>query len=502
MVPNPRPEIPSLRLGLPQAVAHWAKYRADETALFAEPDTLSYSELHQLGADVHGHVAEVAEPGSRVAIVVESKVAFISALTGVISAGCTGVICPTSWSQDQLGQVVHDNTIRLMILDADRPELRSPGGAPLPYINLPLAHAARGRAHTRYRRLATADWAVLFSSGTTGRPKGIVRNDLSILTELVGWCLELNLGRSTRFYVGRPFFYTGGLLLSASTLIVGGCVISPPTHTPELFVRLCCEDPFTYAFLLPSQIQDLVTFANVHAISPLNSTLLSMGAFIEPDLKREAIARLGCGIIESWGNSEGLGTIAWTDDSITRTDSIGRPFLGDELLITDEQGNPLPDGQCGRLSGRADSCLSYYQNRDDLNRCLIKGDLVISEDVGYQHEDGYFYLVARASDLVVRGGITINLLEIERHASRLEGIRASCAVALPRARGDPRIVVAVEPCPERLLDSAKVKELLNASLPGSHSVDAVVVVAELCRNAAGKIDTERVRATVEARGVR
>lgn len=498
MTLEPRPDIPALRLGLAQSVAHWGKYRAAETALIVGTERLSYSDLDQLATDVHGRVSAIAEPGARVGIVVDSKVSFVSTLIGVIRAGCTGVICPSSWSQEQLGQVIHDNTVRLLVLDVDRSELKCADGAPVGCIKVPLQYDASPTARTTCRRLATSDWAVLFSSGTTGRPKGIVRNDLSILNELIGWCLELSLGRTTQFYVGRPLFYTGGLVLAASTLLVGGCVISPTTHTPDLFVRLCGEHHPNYAFLLPSQIEELVAFAKGHAISPLNTTILSMGAFIEPDLKREAIARLGCAFIESWGNSEGLGTIAWTDDSVTRTNSIGRPFLGDELLITDEQGNALPYGNNGRLSGRADSCLSYYQSRDDLNRCLIKGDLVISEDVGYQDAQGYFYLVARVSDLVSRAGTTVNLREIERHANRLEEVRTSCAVALSTASAITRIIVAVELRPDSHIDCAKTKELLNAALPPSHFVDGVTVVAELCRNAAGKVNIESVRASMEA----
>lgn len=492
------PEVPVLRLGLSQAIGHWAAYRGEHAAMIVGSETLSYAELDRRCEAVRGCLSAALTSQARVGIAVEGKALFVPALVGTIRAGCTAVLCQPGWSGEHLTAVTDDGDIRLFVHDSDSCLPRRGNGDIVPTVRLPQAMTQTGVcASAPHKRLVTSEWAMLFSSGTTGRPKGIVRNDLSILNELVCWCLELSLSRSTHFYVGRPLFYTGGLVLTSATLLVGGTVISPPAHSAEAFVEWCSKSPPSYAFLLPRQVAELVELSRRRAIDPLNTTILTMGEFIDPDLKREVPGRLGCKIIESWGNSEGLGTIATPEDTVVRPESIGRPFLGDSLAITDDQGQPLPYGQQGRLAGSADSCLSYYQNREDLNRCLIKGDTLISEDVGYQDGNGYFFLVGRTTDFVKRDGIPINLREIERHANRISGVRASCAVALPTPEAVSKILVAVEiPAPTAVTGEELIAPL-NAALPPSHRVDDVTVVPELDRNAAGKVVVTSVRSMME-----
>src|SRR5258708_21843818 len=117
-----------------------------------------------------------------------------------------------------------------------------------------------------------------------------------------------------------------------------------------------------------------------------------MGAPISSATKRAVRERLGAELIESWGNSEGLGTITEREDLDKRPDSVGRPFLTDQLYVLDEAGKRLGPGEIGRLAGLADSRLLEYQNRRDLNEELLRGDLAISEDLGDVDADGYLHL--------------------------------------------------------------------------------------------------------------
>lgn len=494
---RPTDPTPALRLGLSQCLAHWARYQGERPALITGSSRLTYANLDRRAVEAQNLLTGRVCPGERVAIVVNSKAEFIPWLIAINRAGCTAVICQPFWSCDQLGIAFNDNNVRVAVYDGDPTEITRPDGTPFDCVSALLPNQLDPRVPLPCRRLVTSECFVLFSSGTTGQPKGIVRTDFSLLNEFVCWCLELSLSRSTQFYIGRPLFYTGGLMLAGATLMAGGTVLAPQNHSCEEFVQLCRQTPPTYAFFVPPQIQELVRFAKQRKGLRLKTTILSMGDFIEPDVKEEAQSYLGCDIIESWGNSEGLGTITSRDDLAIRPKSIGRPFVGDQLIVVTEDGNQVATGCHGRIAGAADSCLSYYQSRDDLNRCLIKDGLVISEDLGFQDDEGYFYLTGRATDFVKRGSATVNVRDIERYASQLNGVKASCAVSIECEGGDPKLVVAVETTPERNSTREQLLTSLNSFLAPADRVDDVAIVPLLERNAAGKVIVDRVRESVE-----
>ena len=102
------------------------------------------------------------------------------------------------------------------------------------------------------------EWGIIYSSGTTGAPKGIVRSDLSMFTELVGWCLELPITRNSIAFIGRPVYYTGGLVLTAATLLVGGSAILPHEWSVTIYKSFMSTNVVDFAFLIPDQVRELI----------------------------------------------------------------------------------------------------------------------------------------------------------------------------------------------------------------------------------------------------
>jgi acyl-coenzyme A synthetase/AMP-(fatty) acid ligase len=487
------PENPPLRLGLANAISHWAIYRTDTPALVVGSERVGYKQLHQQSLEIELALANSVMPEERVALVVESKLSFIPALVAIIRAGCTAVIAQPGWTQEQLHGCFAANRVAAVVHDVECGSPTLSKGAKLPMIRLPIRTGAKAHGRPVVSRNASDEWAVLFSSGTTGKPKGMVRSDNSVLNELMGWCLELGIRGDTRFYVGRPLFYTGGLMLTASTMLVGGSAIVPASHDDAAFCALCQENPPDLCFLVPSQIQRLVERARSAVLPPLRTTILTMGSFIEPALKVEAASILGCKVIESWGNSEGLGTITTPEDLASRPSSVGRPFLCDRILVVDEEGKVQPPGQLGRLAGFADSTLSYYESREDLNRCLIRDGMVISEDIGSMDAEGYVYLAGRADDFVTINGSIVNLREIDRALCRLPEVAAACVIDIAEPAQPPRIMAAIEPRPSAVCDrDGIVRQIHEAGGPGT-CLERVLVIEQLERNAAGKIHVESVR---------
>jgi acyl-coenzyme A synthetase/AMP-(fatty) acid ligase len=326
----------------------------------------------------------------------------------------------------------------------------------------------------------------------------IERDHESIVTEIVGWCLELPLNRSSVFYVGRPLFYTGGLVLALSSLFVGATVIAndyeEDDDTAEVwddYQRELSERDVEWAFFVPDQIR---SFSKVEPKPKRHSTfVLVMGAPISGAEKRAARDALGSQVVESWGNSESLGTITEPEDLDQRPDSVGRPFLTDELQVVDETLRECPPGEIGRIAGAETAGFQKYSNRPDATKEVKRNALIISDDIGRCDEDGYFYVAGRDQDVVLRGKTSLVLPRIADKVRTCDGI-AGVEVCASDGEGDLEIAAAVVLAPGRSSTGDELCDELNAALDIEEHLSRVVVVEALPRLASGKVNRLAVHA--------
>jgi fatty-acyl-CoA synthase len=209
-----------------------------------------------------------------------------------------------------------------------------------------------------------------------------------------------------------------------------------------------------------------------------------MGGPISGDEKIRVSHLFRCNIVESWGNSESLGTITEAEDLANRPDSIGRPFVCDDLFIVDENLVPLAPGERGRIAGGIEAGFIRYCNRPEATDQARRDGLIISEDYGLQDEDGYFYILGRLSDNVVRDGRSIFLSQLEARIRSDEQINECCVTSI----GDEeavQIVAVVSPTVKT--DPGKILDRLNRMFPPYERID-YVLLADIPKVPSGKID--------------
>lgn len=484
----------TLRIGLARSAAHWAKYHPKKPAIVTDGRDVTYGDLEALACRYHALAEERgATFGQRVGLQLFDRAHFLAALTGVIRTGATAVIIQPDWPDGYISAAIEDADCMLVFRDKAPLAKESPFEAfgieqIISSDNLNIKVMPKTRHHSD-------EWGILYSSGTTGRPKGIVRTDWAMLSESLSWIFEMPITRDTVFYNGRPFYYTGGLVLGVATLLVGGTLISPRSHSPEALDQAASAMSLDYAFLSPYQIEEIVVQARSGRKFGVPSTILTMGTYIEAHLKQEAIELLGCDLMESWGNTEGLGTLSERSDTRFRPNSIGRAFVGDVMTVVDKNGVELGPNQAGQLAGASDTNLLRYERREDDDRCVRSGDLIISEDVGYYDADGYFYLLGRTADFFTKNGEEINLRDIERALMRFDGVSAACAIMVESASDDPLLIMTVVELrsASRGVPAAVIKEAVNANLTASARINEMIIVERLERNAGGKIIVAKVR---------
>ncbi|MCK5020194.1 MAG: AMP-binding protein, partial [Candidatus Peribacteraceae bacterium] len=318
--------------------------------------------------------------------------------------------------------------------------------------------------------------------------KGIVRTYYSIISELFGWFIELEINNQTHSYIGRPVYYTGGLVISLTTLFLGGTISAIDDHSPELYYEYIKKWPVDLSFFVPSNIPYLIDYFITNKITiKCGKKILVMGAPISQNVKVQARDILNTSIIESWGNTEGLGTITSQDDLYTRPTSIGRPFLTDSLFIIDDAKNILPPFEIGRIAGSTDSRFSYYQNREDLTEQLVSPDMIISEDLGYVDGEGYFYICGREKEVIVTSKFKMFPSLVENMIFELEVFQEVALIGVGTGE-DIKPVCAVTIKEGVRKDKGVLIENINTLIVEMGQISDLFVIEQMPKNASGKID--------------
>jgi len=433
----------------------------------------------------------------RVAVAVRSKPLLLVSILAVVRAGRSVVLLNPQLPVDTIRMNKREAEAEVVIHDAHYRPLASTLGvqqsSAIDVSNFEW-NPAKPVAVTWPRSTPENLWGVVYSSGTTGVPKGIERDHNSIVTEVVGWCLELGLNRETAFYIGRPLYYTGGLVLCLATLLVGGTAYLSDYRDDNDFAeiwtdyqRVVASERLSWAFFIPQQIREFLRLVRLSGIAPqAASSVLVMGAPITGQEKIDARQTLRSEIVESWGNSESLGTITDPEDLSTRPNSVGRPFIGDELCIVDETGQAVCPGERGRIAGGEEAGFSRYSSRPAETERVKRNQLIISDDVGFVDESGYFYVLGRVQDEVIIGGRTVYIPDLEARLRRGEGI-LDCAIVVPdKTDGAAELVALIVLTQVAPWDALRTE--CNRLLAGGLSFARVYQVEAIPRLPSGKID--------------
>ena len=210
-----------MQFGLLEAVRHWSRFRRDEVALISNEQRITYGELY-LKAERLAKAIHAQQPDRRVAVTTQRKSAFLAALLGVMRAGRSAILLNPCLTEESLRVTISDTAPALVVQDRDLAQAWFPPVLEgTPKIIVDDLKPEQSSDVPWPERSPDSEWGVVFSSGSTGIPKGIVRNHNSMITEIMGWCFELPLTRQSVFYIGRPLFYTGGLVLALASLFVG-----------------------------------------------------------------------------------------------------------------------------------------------------------------------------------------------------------------------------------------------------------------------------------------
>jgi cyclohexanecarboxylate-CoA ligase len=338
---------------------------------------------------------------------------------------------------------------------------------------------------------------ILYTSGTTGQPKGVMHTHNTLYGPIEQYIRALDLTRDDVVLQSSPIAHQAGLLHGVlMPIMLGSTVVLQDVWDAEKAVCLIEEHAATHIHAATPFLADLADCAALdhHDISSLR-TFVCAGAPIPRALVRRAVERLHIDVIACWGMSE-IGTATCTrredpPERIFGTD--GGPLRGVELRIVDDASQPLPPGMQGRLQARGMSLFVGYLKRPDLDAADEDG-WFDTGDLARMDIDGYIRITGRTKDLIIRGGQNIPIVEIEEQLLRHPAVKESAIVGIPDPRLGERACAFVVLRPSHHLTFADmICFLKEAGTATPYLPERLEIIDEIPRTASGKMQKFRLR---------
>jgi O-succinylbenzoate-CoA ligase len=499
-------------LGIGDWIARRAERTPGSTAVVdgATGARQSYANLDQRTS---AHAAGLRElgvrRGDRVALVMNNSAAFLEILFAVAKLGAITVPVNFRLSPEEIAYILEDSRATVLVHDAHWAKLAE---AALAVTKAPVAavvDASRNDPFTKDGRRELAAIAVtepvhsddvaviMYTSGTTGRPKGAMLthgnmewNAVNMLTAGNG----LNPDDST--VAVAPLFHIGGLgLFTLPLLYAGGTVIVQEQFDPQQTLVLMAHEHVTVQFMVPTMWAALSALPDFDSYDLSSLRCLLCGGAPCPLPVIEFYQGKGLSFMEGFGMTELSPTALVLEEEFVRTKagSVGRPFLHVNVRIVDEDDRDVRQGEVGELVLQGPNVFAGYWGLPEATADAKRGEWFHSGDLARQDEDGFITLVDRKKDMIISGGENVYPIEVEQVLHRHPGIADAAVIGVPHERWGETVLAVVVPAADTALDEEEVIAYCRERIAHFKCPRRVELVSELPRNATGKLLKRELR---------
>ena len=506
-----------------EVVREHAATQGGVTAFTYGSEDISFAEIDS-GADrvAGGLIALGVQPGDRVAFLGKNHPLYFEAFLGANRIGA--VMTPVNWrlAAPEVAYILDNCQAQVVFVGEGFADLLAAIRADCPRISQVIGIDAHDFAGTDYRtwrdgfpakppahRVGAGDDALqLYTSGTTGKPKGAVITHGALLSSRDATASGKDMREWQEPIAGdvtllaMPCFHIAGTGSGIGTLVAGTTAIVLPEYDPARALDLIQNHNISKIFLVPAAIQLLLDHPGVAETDFSRLKYVTYGASPIPlDLMREAMRVMGCGFVQMYGMTETTGTIVALDpedhvpEGSPRMRSVGRPLAGVEIKVIDEAGRPVGVGTVGEIATRSNKNMRGYWNNPEATAATIDADgWLRTGDAGYLDADGYLYIHDRVKDMIISGGENVYPAEVENALYSHPAVADVAVIGVP----DPKWGEAVKACvvlkPGKALSEADLIAHARTLIAGYKCPKTVDFIPALPRNPSGKILRRELRA--------
>jgi long-chain acyl-CoA synthetase len=479
-------------------------------ALIAGTLSRSGTEIDTRAARLAGGLARLGiEDGDVVAVMLRNIPAFVDLIQACRIAGA--YYCQINWhfKRDEAGYILADCGAKVLII---QPDLLAEIAPAVPSnLHVIVVGDAAGKAadyetwlaaQTGYAgRPRTPRGHMAYTSGTTGRPKGVRRLPLTPEQQALSAQVAndaLGIYPGVRSLLSAPLYHSAPSSFAQQSLLQGSLFVLEEKFDAEATLALIESHRIQTAYLVPVMYVRLLRLpAEVRSRYDLSSLtfVASTGSPCAPDVKKAMIAWLGPVIYEAYASSEtGYITVMKPQDAARKPGSAGRAVGQARIRICDEAGRELPAGEIGTIYAHQPAYSDFtYHGNEAARRAIERDGLASVGDMGYLDEEGFLYVCDRASDMVISGGVNIYPAEIEHVLITLPGIADCAVVGIPDEEFGEALAAQVVAEAGVTLEADAIRKALAERIAGYKVPRRIDIVESLPRDDNGKVQKRRIR---------
>ena len=512
---------PNRSVVLADLVRAHADVRPDKAAFIFEDRTTTYDGLNRGASQVANGLLELGiRPGERIAYLGKNAPEYFEILMGVSKAGA--VMCPVNWrlAPAEIAYIINDMKAQIMFIGREFAEQIATLKSELPNLRnffvmtdkvdgfepYPEWRDQQSETEVQVDRSFDDDALQLYTSGTTGHPKGAILSNRALigLRELIPSHQKPDWNRWTSAdvsLVAMPCFHIGGTGWGLSGLAEGATGIVMREFDPMQVLGLIDRYKISKIFMVPAAMKIVVEQPEALSTDFSSVKYMLYGASPIPlDLLKTCMDVFKSGFVQMYGMTETAGTIValppedHDPKGNERMRSAGKAMDGVEVVILNENGQEAPRAQVGEIAARTMANMSGYWNSPEATEKTLSADgWLRTGDAGYMDEDGYIYIHDRVKDMIISGGENIYPAEVENAIFGHPKVADVAVIGVPDEKWGEAVKAIVVPTTGADVDEADVIAWARDRIASFKCPKSVDVIEALPRNASGKILKKELR---------
>jgi acyl-CoA synthetase (AMP-forming)/AMP-acid ligase II len=495
---------------LPALVRSYAQSKPAHTAVIDGARSISYAQFDaMIDAAAAAMQRDGLKPEDRIAICALSSIEYVVTFMGALRAGiAVAPLAPSSTPQD-FAAMVKDANAKLLFMDQQSAAAMGDAATASPAKRIALDGSSFGLPFDQW--IATGEkpvaveidpqWVfnIIYSSGTTGTPKGIVHTH-NLRWRQYGQLDPLGYGPDAITVLSTPLYSNTTLVCFNPTLAGGGTIVLMKKFDARGFLELAQKHRATHAMLVPVQYRRIMALPDFDSFD-LSSFVMkfSTSAPFAAELKADVLKRWPGGLTEFYGMTEGGGSfVLYAHEHPDKLHTVGQPMPDHEILLMGEDGKPVGRGEIGEIYGHSATIMEGYLNQPQKTAETFWHDengkrYVRTGDVGRFDEDGFLQLMDRKKDMIISGGFNIYPSDIEAVAGEHPDVVEVAVVAMPSEEWGETPVAFVVLREGASVDGPALKGWVNERVGKFQRLNDVEIVDALPRSAIGKVLKRELR---------